>query len=115
MLHEHCTIPLVTMPLALDQVPTASQLQHVHQLDNLPLPNHSHGTNVSPHLSTQQLIPHLPTKKTLTPLMLALDCPQSQPDYVAQHIEDRQFVEMTAIMEIKFFLFLDLETYAGNN
>ena len=56
------------MTTALDQVPTASQLNHVHQSDDLPTRNHSHVTNATAHTSTQQLIPHHSMEKTLLPL-----------------------------------------------
>ena len=83
--------------IALDQVPSARQLSHVHELHNQPSLNDDPRTAVSAQPSTHQPITFQPADKTSLSLYVGGGLPPV-PAKLAQRIQDGQFVEMVELL-----------------
>ena len=83
--------------LALDQVPSASQLSHVHQLHNPPTPNDTPRTAASAQPSTQKLVTFQPSDKAPTALYVGGGFPPV-PAKLAKRIQEGQFIEMAELL-----------------
>ena len=83
--------------IALNQVPSARQLSHVHELHNQPSLNDDPRTAVSAQPSTHQPITFQPADKTSLSLYVGGGLPPV-PAKLAQRIQDGQFVEMVELL-----------------
>ena len=83
--------------IALDQVPSARQLSHVHKLHNQPSLDDDPRTAVSAQPSTHQPITFQPADKTSLSLYGGGGLPPV-PAKLAQRIQDGQFVEMVELL-----------------